>query len=213
MLSKLQLSKLQEISTSWPDKKPELNPSDSKWFNQHHEVAFKQICREYSDGLYLELGTWTGAGSTRFIADQYPDMTIICIDTFEGSAEHYRTPAYDRVRVKLWDHFVVNQWHNKHRMFPIRTDTITGMKKVAAAGLEPNVVYIDAAHDTESVFQDIYTALECFPKAIIRGDDYTPPGTGHPGVRDGIERAIAEGLFAASEFSRYHRIWYLTRNV
>lgn len=212
-LPKQQLSELQKIATPWPASKPKIQPSASKWFNRDHEVIFRRLCRKKPNGLYLELGTWTGMGSTKYIADRYPAMTMICVDTFEGSEEHRRIEAYNKVRVKLWDHFCANHWKNRKRLYPVRSTTIEGMEQIAKAGLSPHLIYVDAAHDEDSVYNDIRTALKCFPRSIIMGDDYSKAATGHPGVRLGIERAIDEKLFAAKEFKNHRRVWYLTRNT
>jgi len=213
MLTPYQLNKLQLIATPWPNEKPLLKPSTSKWFNQQHVAVFKQLLAPHRTGLYLELGTWTGMGSTKFVADNYPEVTMICIDTFEGSEEHHRIEAYKSIAANLWDHFCANRWHSRKRLFPIRTDTISGLRAVWNIGLKPDVIYIDAAHDAESVYQDLRMTLECFPEAVIMGDDFLLEGEGHPGVRLGIEKAIAEGLVAPHELKHNHRVWYLNRNV
>jgi hypothetical protein len=214
MLTKLQKDKLDEISTPWPDKKPDIKPSRSKWFNLNHMKIFRELIMPFRDGgMYMELGTWTGAGSTNFVANEFPSMTMLCVDTFEGSEEHQRIAEYKPIAAKLWDHFCDNHFHNRGRLYPFQTDTITGMRRIAAAGIEPDVLYIDAAHDAQAVYDDIRVALECFPNAVILGDDYVPPGFGHPGVREGVQRAQKEGLFKADEFKHHKRIWHLTRNV
>lgn len=206
-------NKLKVIATPWPEVKPALKGSRSKWFNRHHATVFQQMIGRHHAGLYLELGTWTGMGSAKFVADTFPDVTMICVDTFEGSEEHQRIAEYKPIAAKLWDHFCVNHWHNRERLFPLRTDSVAGLQAVAAIGLKPDVIYIDAAHDQQSVYTDVKTALECFPGAIIMGDDYLAKGQGHPGVRLGIERAIKDGLIAQREFKHNHRVWYLNRNV
>lgn len=213
MLTQDQTNKLKAIATPWPKQKPSLKPSSSRWFNQHHAATFRQLIKPHGSGLYLEVGTWTGMGSTKFVAETFPELSLICIDTFEGSEEHQRIEAYKPIAAKLWDHFCVNHWHNQHRLFPLRVRSTAGMQAVATIGLEPDVIYIDAAHDAESVYLDLKAALECFPKAVIVGDDYLAQGPGHPGVRLGIEKAVAKGLITSQEFKHNHRVWYLNRNV
>jgi predicted O-methyltransferase YrrM len=213
MLTQDQKNKLKVITTPWMEKQPTLTPSKSKWFGKHHAAVFRKLLNSHSQGLYLELGTWTGMGSTKFVTDNFPEMSLICIDTFEGSEEHQRIEAYKPIAARLWDHFCSNHWHNRRRLFPIREDSVTGMLAVEAIGLQPDVIYVDAAHDEESVYQDVSTAIECFPDAVIMGDDYVAEGQGHPGVRLGIEKAVAKGLIKKKEFKHQNRVWYLNRNV
>jgi hypothetical protein len=50
----------------------------------------------------------------------------------------------------------------------------------------PDLIYIDAAHDTESVASDVATALRLFPKSVLVGDDWS-----WDSVRTGVERAFS----------------------
>jgi hypothetical protein len=43
------------------------------------------------------------------------------------------------------------------------------MKVVHELGIEPDLVYVDAAHDTPSVVKDIETAMKYFPRGHLRG--------------------------------------------
>jgi len=205
--------KLREACTSFPEQSPG-RPSRSKWFKAQVQGAiFSQLLGKSSKGPFLELGTWTGAGSTQFVAQQFKKMDIICVDTWEGSPEHHRIEAYNKVRVKLWDHFCSNLWSYRHRIWPLKMTTVEGMHAVLNSGIKPEVIYIDAAHDEESVYTDISTALSLFPEAKICGDDYTPGTSEHPGVSNAVKRCIAEGLFSQKEFKNHKRCWYLARNL
>lgn len=204
--------KLQSVATPWPAEKPNIKPSQLKWFHAAHRSVFNKLCSRRPQGIYLELGTWTGVGSTKFVLDRFTDMTVIGIDHFQGSPEHQRKGEWKDIADNLWDHFCVNLWKYRDRLYPVSNNTIDGMKAIAAAGIEPDVIYIDAAHEQEPVYNDIRTALELFPTAILMGDDYVAPNI-HPGVSLAIEQAIKEGLFTRKEFTHEQRVWYLTRNV
>lgn len=204
---------LRQAATPWLDTKPGISPSSSKWFSNSHMIVFNDLCRRKPDGVFLELGTWTGMGSTQFVLSKYPKMSMICVDTWEGSEEHHRKAEYKKIVVQLWDHFCANHWNNRNRIYPFKTTTVEGMQRVASLGIVPDFIYIDAAHDQESVYTDIRTAITLFPKSVILGDDYVPKGSGHLGVRLAVEQAVAEKLFSTSEFKRVQRVWWLTRNL
>lgn len=208
------ISALANTAKPYPAERPDAG-TDSAWFNSRIQGAvFQEIMSKQTKGPFLELGTWTGAGSTSFLARQFANLEIICVDTWEGSPEHYRIPAYDKVRKKLWDHFCANTWDFRHRITPLKMSTVEGMEAVANSGVKPELIYVDAAHEEESVYEDVTTALRLFPDSALCGDDYTTStskGT-HPGVRKAIERCMAEGLISKKELGLRNRCWYLKRN-
>lgn len=213
MLTDSQRQRLEQVVTPWPEKLPEIKPSRSKWFSRNHENVFRRFLRNYMDGIFLELGSWTGAGSTSYLLRTYPNLTVIAVDTFEGSAEHHRIEEYNKIRVNLWDHFCLNMQPYRGRVWPMKRTTVKALHILAQkTDIKPNVIYIDAAHDRKSVFTDIKTAIELFPESDIIGDDYVPR-PGHPGVRHGVEDAIKAGLFTRNEFNLDGRVWYLSRKT
>jgi hypothetical protein len=50
-------------------------------------------------------------------------------------------------------------------------DTLHGMLHVYNTGVQPDLIYIDAAHDFNSVLLDISFATHLFPGATLCGDD------------------------------------------
>jgi predicted O-methyltransferase YrrM len=213
MLSPGQLHRLKAIATPWPALKPDFKPEPSAWFGSNHARVFTELLTKKPAGLYMELGTWTGAGSTNFVAKFFPRMTMVCVDTFEGSEEHLKHPTQSKIAANLWSLFCVNRWEERSRIFPVRKSSVSGMQLIANANLAPDFIYIDAAHDAASVHADVQAALTLFPKAVVFGDDYVLPGKGHTGVYDGLMRAKDQNLFQISEISSFDRIWYLTRNL
>jgi hypothetical protein len=57
-------------------------------------------------------------------------------------------------------------------MIPLRADTVEGMRWIADAGLRPDLIFIDADHQYDSVVADLTTALDLFPGTPIVGDDW-----------------------------------------
>src|SRR5690606_30776246 len=78
----------------------------------------------------------------------------------------------------------VNLWRFRDRLTPLRTDTVTGLNYLHQQGVKPQIIYIDASHHYEHVKQDISTALDLFPDAILVGDDY--------GHYDDVRKAVKE---------------------
>ncbi len=60
--------------------------------------------------------------------------------------------------------------------------TLDGLRAVAAAGLHPDLIYIDAEHSCEAVAAELTLARQLFPRAALTGDDYD-----WAGVRAGVD--------------------------
>ena len=213
MLTPEQSKKLIDVCVQWPEQKPEDPINRLKWFSNNHVIVFNKLLHRQIDGIYLELGSWTGAGSTEHVAVNFPKMSLICIDTFEGSPENHSNPAQKQISDNLLHHFWGNRWENRDRVYPIKAKSVVGLQLVAKLGIKPDFIYIDAAHDEAAVFADLIAALTLFPEAIILGDDYTKPGSDHCEVYQAIDKAVKAGLFTFSEIKHVGRAWYLTRNL
>lgn len=153
--------------------------------------------------LVVELGSFLG-DSAKFIADNAPNATVVCIDHWMGSDEHQEGPYKDIIRNRnLFEAFVVSCWNYRKRIIPIRARTVDGLRIVSRFGLKPDVIYIDAAHDSVSVTEDLNTSCSLFPDAVLIGDDYEPfriicENNGNPieythyGVRRAVNKFVYE---------------------
>ena len=124
--------------------------------------------------VVVELGSWMGK-STRYIAKCAPGASVIAVDHWCGSAEHHLQPVWRAMLPELYETFVVNCWKYRERIIPLRMSTLGGMELIASLGIVPDLVYIDAGHDTKSVLDDISMALSLFPNARLVGDDFDAP--------------------------------------
>lgn len=215
MLQKDQDDKLKEICLVWPEDKPGGRLSRLKWFGTSHSQVFDKLLGLKPSGVYLELGCWTGAGSTEYVTKRFSAMSVICVDTFEGSSEHHRNVEQKAIADDLWRHFCVNRWVDRHRVYPIKATSVEGMRLVKGLGVVPDFIYVDAAHEADAVFDDVTTALSLFPTSVIIGDDYVkPPANGSAfGVYAAIDKAVKQKIISPAEFRTNGRVWYLTRNL
>jgi hypothetical protein len=128
--------------------------------------------------LVVECGTWLGV-SARAILEAAPNATLICVDTWLGSPEHWadrkpdgtpgdwakRLPTlYETCQRNLWP------WHD--RVIMVRQDSLVGMGEVFAAGLSPDLIYLDSKHTYGRVVAELALCLELFPDTPIVGDDF-----------------------------------------
>ena len=100
----------------------------------------------------------------------------------------FRAPAFGKLRAlpRLFETFQARCWDYRERVLPLRTTSLEGLRRVADAGLEPDLVYVDAEHTYEAVSAELKLARELFPHALLCGDDYD---------WSGVRRAVDE--FAA----------------
>jgi predicted O-methyltransferase YrrM len=132
--------------------------------------------------LIVELGSFVGL-STRFLADLAPAATIVAIDHWRGSEEHFTDPKSIPVLPILYETFLANCWDYRERLIPMRLSSCEGLQAVAHYGLNPDLIFIDASHAYEEVKADIEAARRLFPRATLVGDDWD---------WDGVRRAVRE---------------------
>lgn len=162
--------------------------------------------------LVIELGAWIGL-SARLFLEYDKDIRVISIDTWLGSANHQTDENHATILPRLYETYLDRMNNYKDRIIPLRMKTILGMGLCFNAGVKPDVVYVDAAHDYKSVCDDVRQAAICFPKAKILGDDYRNEEVGkavrhiHAWLRDGLEYDIP-GTWEVTDNTR---AWKLVR--
>jgi len=166
---------IREILNFWPPFRPNLAFDDHGWLQIGTAELLKDSLSSKTQ-MVLELGAWYGL-STRKILEWAPEGLLATIDHWCGSAEHLNGNEFIQSKLpQMFEHFIANCWDYRHRLLPIRMNTVIGMKLLHHFGFKPDLVYVDASHDYESVKLDLDTILMLFPKAIIVGDDWNWAG-------------------------------------
>ena len=169
---------------TWPSQKPEVSPNGYNWFGGDNAHILSQIIRDRKPKYILEMGSWNGSGSTRFILDAASEAHVVCIDHWSTDENDYVQKEFNIHEVrKIWNHirilfetFLVNTWEYQDRLTPVRAKTVDGLQLLGKMNMPFDVIYIDAHHDYESVLHDISVSHKLWPDATIVGDDYTWPG-------------------------------------
>ena len=122
----------------------------------------------------IEVGSWLGL-STRFIATTLPKHGVVyAVDTWSGStseAVHMQDPRLPQ----LYHLFLSNVKHAglTDKIIPIRMNSLEAAR---ALRVKADLIYLDGAHETDSVIKDI---LNWYPHlhhgGIICGDDWLWP--------------------------------------
>jgi hypothetical protein len=136
--------------------------------------------------LIIEVGSFLGH-STCILGDAIkknnPDFTLLCIDTWLGSIEHWRGDL--DLKLHLWNGFengisglydqflkniIIRGLHNN--VIPIPCTSYIGHELLKHNNIQSDVIYIDGSHEEMDVYYDLkryYSLLKS--GGIIFGDD------------------------------------------
>lgn len=149
-------------------------------FNGHgwyyNGVWVEQLMKHNKITTVIEIGSWLGC-STRHIASLLqPGGQLYAVDTWQGSIEHYEQEEFASMLPTLYDQFLSNIIHTQltNIVIPIKMDSLQAVDFFKSKLHKVDLIYVDAAHDTESVLQDIeaYWPLVQNNGGILCGDDW-----------------------------------------
>lgn len=198
------------LGEPWPERPP-TQPFVHGWTVHADELArllrpgSEWAARSGENHVFVEIGSWTGKTASYLLA-AYPALLLVAVDLWSprGGVSHPEVPF------PLWT-WQANIWPYRDRAVAVQEWSEIGMLAIARAGAEPDVVYVDAGHDSASVYLDVATAAACFPRATICGDDWglTTRGEG----ADGRSVGDAVSLYAKRRGRRVEargNFWVLT---
>lgn len=111
---------------------------------------------------------------------------LYAVDTWLGSVEHQDTKYREKLP-SLYAQFLSNVIHAglQEKIEPVRLDSLAAAKELS---VKADLIFIDAAHDTESVYKDIMAWYPHLKEGgVICGDDWT-----WASVRLAVEKAAKE---------------------
>lgn len=143
------------------------------WFVQENlYTQMVESCNDKDEYHFVEIGSWKGKSSTYMgveIINSGKKIKFDCVDTWLGSEEHINpnSSCYEpllEIKDGLYNSFLKNIEPLKSVINPIRMSSVEASKLFEDETLD--FVYIDGAHDYDSVFDDIH---HWFPKVKIGG--------------------------------------------
>lgn len=142
------------------------------WFN--YPELYQSVVAKFTEGNFIEIGSWKGRSAAYMAVEIFnseKNINFYCVDTWKGSVEHEEMDCIKGD--SLYKEFMNNIQPVSDIIKPIRKSSIEASKD-----FEDNFfdfIFIDAAHDYESVKQDL---LAWYPKlkkgGIFAGHDYHP---------------------------------------
>jgi predicted O-methyltransferase YrrM len=134
----------------------------------------RELIMEYRVRTIIEVGVFLGQ-STMDLAKHLPEGGVVyAVDHFLGSPEHQPGHgAWHPCVPYLYEQFLSNVIHENltHKIIPVRQESLEAAKSLK--GIQPDLIFIDASHETEAVYQDL---CAWFPlvqgRGILCGDDW-----------------------------------------
>lgn len=154
----------------WPEEKPEVPLIEHGWMANNVKEKLKGFLGPDTK-LIIELGCWLGM-STRFMLDCAPNARLVAVDHWFGAEGHQE--EFADFLPNLYEKFLVACWEYRGRISIFRDSSVVGLVRIKKMfGTDPDLIYVDAGHDYNSVFCDALYAALLFPDAVIAGDDFS----------------------------------------
>ncbi len=153
------------------------------WFGKVNQEYLRAFIVKYQPTVIVELGSWFGESAIYMGSQLKESGTVYAIDSWVGQGVNIDDDVASKIPT-IYQQFLSNVIHHDiaHKIIPIRMRTQEAAK---ALNIKADLIYIDASHDEESVFNDI---INWYPKlnanAIICGDDWD-----WESVEKGVRRA------------------------
>jgi predicted O-methyltransferase YrrM len=146
----------------------------------------------------VEIGSWLGQ-STKALAKHAG--TVFSVDTWEGSPEH-KALLENKHSGWLYNQFC-SSIADYPNIVPQRMTSLQAADLCKTRGMKFDLIFIDAAHDYESVKQDIEAWLPLLEEGGII--------CGHDASEAGVRQAIDE--FFPNRYSLPYRMWVVNTEV
>ncbi len=162
---------------------------DSWFINQK---PLLRLIERYNPNIVVELGSWLGASTTFMAKNSNASCHIYAVDIWSETKQCAESIKFskDEPRIffdEIYQQFLSNIIHLglTDKIIPIRMDTLEAAR---CLNIQPDLVYVDASHETDAVYNDIkfwYVKLQA--NGIMCGDDW-----GWPSVQEGVKKIANE---------------------
>jgi hypothetical protein len=164
----------------------DLLPEDLQGWNGNSKI-FGDLIQKIKPNIIVEVGSWKGQSAinmAKVVRGLSLNCKIFCIDTWLGSIEFITTMKDTPERnllhkngyPQVYFQFLSNVVHNNYEdiIIPIPNTSVNGAKFLQFNKICPDLIYLDASHEEDEVYQDMtnyFTILNS--GGIIFGDDFS----------------------------------------
>lgn len=177
------------------------------WFNMHE--AYDRVLDNCQDGdVIVEIGCFMGKSSNYLgtnIVNSGKDVTVFCVDTFEGSSEHSS--------LNFGKDFIEDFTNNCKELIDLgvlkavrgRSDSEHVLSLFNIESVKG--VIVDGAHEYEAVYDDVYNWYPKLKKdGIMVGDDLYMES-----VKQGCMKAFGNHLVEGVQFVSGREAWFAVK--
>lgn len=179
------------------------------WFS-YPNLYSTMVQRFPTGSKFVEVGVWKGMSAAYMaveIANSGKNIDFYCVDHWLGSEEHYdpNHHAYEPDIDRLYNIFIDNMKPVNDYFVPLKMTSLKAASLFADKSLD--FVFIDGAHDYESVIQDIFAwAPKIKDNGVLSGHDiqYDP-------VKNAVIKSVGKTNYTETE----ERCWIVNdvRNI
>jgi glycosyltransferase involved in cell wall biosynthesis len=189
------------LEQEWPSSKPDLQRNrNCNWLRPEHHHMLKEALTEDTKCV-LEVGV--GAGLTNCaIADYASEAKIVVADQWFDTIDSDMRRQACR---SLLDQFCVNSWDFRDRITILNASARSAIQMASAIGFRPQVLVI-ACNNLSGLAQDIATAMDLFPDAVVLGDNWY-----WPAIRRLLEPLIERDFMGLQVAGNLWRVWNESR--
>ena len=141
-------------------------------FGGRQAAGLSFVIKNYKSQVVVEIGSYLGA-STRYIAKLLPDQGIIyAVDHWLGNEEWQNQPNYQDIQKLFYQKFLSNVIHEGlyYKIVPMKMTSLEAAKIIK---VKPDLVFLDGAHDYQSVYEDLTAWYpHVVGHGVLCGDDY-----------------------------------------
>ena len=173
------------------------------WHGRHPSLS--RLAALPGPKIVVDVGVWKGE-STITMANAMKNNglngAVIAVDTWLGSPEHWRGPlsklfTREHGMPALYWTFLSNVVRAglSDYVIPMPQTSTTAAAILRKAGIQPNVVHVDAAHEYREVMNDSEDYWEILaPGGYMIGDDYSPNWPGVVQAADEFAVKVGQSL-------------------
>ncbi len=168
------------------------------WFSRKEAgLIYDVVLGLTGPGALAEIGSWLGKSTVAIglavEASRRPDDVIYAIDHHQGGVEPEQQ-GHEVIKSEgtTYNAFLANIERGgvADRIKPLKMTSVEACEKLTAEGIKLKFLFVDGAHDEESVARDLEIFLPLLlPGAFIAMDDAKPEGK-HPGVYRAFQRVL-----------------------
>lgn len=162
------------------------------WYNNKSEI--EMLFKRNKPKIVVELGSWLGLSTCHMANLLRGDGKVYAIDHWLGTwlPNRPNQDEYDSFLPTLYEQFLSNVIHQglSYNIIPWKMTTTEASQKMRSEAISIDLIYIDAAHDEKSVYEDLSNWYPLIRKGgVICGDDWAY------GAQDGYPVRRAVGHF------------------